>query len=117
MEDSDHGPAPWVDVAGGWFLNWFAFWFLVWFLDGSRGRGLRRLGQCLLLPEEEGACQQDSRQQQSPVKNASVHNQLSRRGKRCARLLEAKLLHDRKLADNVGQKFQYQVATRVRGNG
>jgi hypothetical protein len=107
MEDSDDGSATRVDIAGGRFLLRFRGW----------GYGLRRLGQSLLLPEEEWAYQQDGRQQQSPIKNASVHNQLSRRRKGCARLLEAKLLHDRKLADNVGQKFQYQVATRVGGNG
>jgi hypothetical protein len=111
MEDSAGQSGARVDIAGGWFLHGFLAWFLNW------GRGLRRLGQSLLLPEEEWAYQQDGRQQQSPVKNASVHNQLSRRGKCCARLLEAKLLHDRKPADNVGQKFQYQVATGVRGNG
>jgi hypothetical protein len=113
MEDSTWESSTRVDITGGWFLNWF----LVWFLDWGWGRRLRRLGQSLLLPEEEWAYQQDGRQQQSPVKNASVHNQLSRRRERYARLLEAKLLHDRKLADNVRQKFQYQVATRVGRNG
>jgi hypothetical protein len=116
MEDSAGQSGARVDIAGGWFLHGFLAWFLNWG-RWLRGRGLRRLGQSLLLPEEEWAYQQDGRQQQSPVKNASVHNQLSRRGKCCARLLEAKLLHDRKPADNVGQKFQYQVATGVRGNG
>jgi hypothetical protein len=116
MEDSTGESSTRVDIAGGWLLNWFLNW-LIWFLDWGWGRGLRRLGQSLLLPEEEWAYQQDGRQQQSPVKNASVHNQLSRRRERYARLLEAKLLHDRKLADNVGQKFQYQVATRVGRNG
>lgn len=78
MEDSTGESSTRVDIAGGWFLNWF----LVWFLDWGWGRGLRRLGQSLLLPEEEWAYQQDGRQQQSPVKNASVHNQLSRRRER-----------------------------------
>jgi hypothetical protein len=113
MEDSAGKSGARVDIAGGWFLHWF----LVRFLNWGRGRGLRGLGQSLFLPKEERAYQQDGRQQQSPVKNASVHNQLSRRWKRCARLLEAKLLHDRKLADNVRQKFEYQVATRVGRNG
>jgi hypothetical protein len=69
MEDSTGESSTRVDIAGGWFLNWF----LNWFLDRGWGRGLRRLGQSWLLPEEEWAYQQDSRQQQSPVKNASVH--------------------------------------------
>ena len=75
MEDSTGESGARVDIAGGWFLNRFLVWFLDW------GRGLRRLGQSLLLPEEEWAYQQDGRQQQSPVKNASIHNQLSRRRK------------------------------------
>jgi hypothetical protein len=49
MEDSTGEPGTWVDIAGGWFLHWL----LVWFLDGGWGRGLRRLGQSLLLPEED----------------------------------------------------------------
>jgi hypothetical protein len=113
MKDSAGKSGARVDIAGGWFRHWL----LVWFLNWGWGRGQRGLGQSWLLPEEERAYQQHGCQQQSPVKNASVHNQLSRRWKRCARLLEAKLLHDRKLADNVRQKFQYQVATRIRRDG
>jgi hypothetical protein len=77
MEDSTGEASTRVDITGGWFLNWF----LIWLLDWGWGRGLRCLGQSLLLPEEEWAYQQDGRQQQCPVKNASVHNQLSRRRK------------------------------------
>jgi hypothetical protein len=88
VEDSARKTGARVDVAGGWFLHWFLIRLLDW------GRGLWRLGQCLLLPEEEWAYQQDGRQQQSPAKNASIHNQLSRRRERQARLLEAKLLHE-----------------------
>jgi hypothetical protein len=113
MEDSARKSGARVYVAGGWFLHWFLFRFL----NRGWGRGLRRLGQSLLLPEEERAYQQHGCQQQSAVKNASVHNQLSRRWKRWARLLEAKLLHDRKLADNVRQKFQHQVAACVGRDG
>jgi hypothetical protein len=81
MKDSAGESSTRVDIAGSRFLHWL----LVWFLNWGWGRGLRRLRQGLLLPEEEWAYQQDGRQQQSPVKNASVHNQLSRRWKRCAR--------------------------------
>jgi hypothetical protein len=48
MENSAGKSAPRVDVAWGWFPNWF----LVWFRDWGWSRGLRRLGQSLLLPEE-----------------------------------------------------------------
>jgi hypothetical protein len=110
MEDSAGRPGTRIDLARGWFIHGEMAGFL------SRRCGLWSLGQSRLLSEDERAYQQDGRQQQCPVKNASVHNQLSRRRERYARLLEAKLFHNRKLADNVRQKFQYQIATCVRGN-
>ncbi len=83
MKDSARKSGARVDIAGGWFLHWLLHWFLVWFLnwflDWGWGRGQRGLGQGWLLPEEERAYQQHGCQQQSPVRNASVHNQLSRR--------------------------------------
>jgi hypothetical protein len=91
MEDPTGKSSIRVDIAGGWFLDRLLDRLLVWLLDRGWGWGcgLRRLGQSLLLAEEEWAYQQDGRQQQSPVKNASVHNQLSRRRKRYGSITRA----------------------------
>jgi hypothetical protein len=47
MEDSTGESGTWADIARSWFLNWFRDW--------GWSRGLRRLGQSLLLPEEDWA--------------------------------------------------------------